>query len=177
MYGGVRFDVGVAYDECMLSLPFVRRRGGRQLHTFVAFMVSGDRRATWSGNTHYGFAKRMGRVDRLGDVWTARAALGGPVIHGASHPVAAWRRGTDSAPPAARSITRVFDAPVLGRRKDGSYVASYFAWDLADALVRPTRLRCFVTSGEEDAVDVTTDEALDVQGMRWGLGWPERPVF
>lgn len=180
VYGGVQFDVAVGYDECMLSVPFVRRMGGKQLHTFVALMVSGDRRATWSGNTHYGFGKRMGRIERFGDVWTATQDEGGLTMYAAMNPVDDWVRGPESASPSIRSIPRLFDAPVIGRRADGTYVASYFEWNLDHAVVRRVGLRLFFTSGvglEPREVQIPPESGIELRGMRWRLGWPESPMF
>lgn len=179
IYGGIRLAADVTYDESMLAVPFVCRVSRRRLHTFVALMLSGDRRATWSGNVHYGFAKRPGRCDRFGDVVAGVADDVGLVMSAALRSDDASAVGMNGETPAV-AIPRLFEAPVIGQRVDGSFVASYFTWDLGDAVVRPRGMRVLLGANLgllPSAVEVGPQAGLQVRGMVWRLGWPDQPLF
>lgn len=178
LFAGARLPTHADYGEAMMLLPFVHHRTDRFLHSFVPFMYSGDARATWSGNAHYGFAKRTGAVERLGRSVVVTGADARLVIHATIHEAGPWCASPDaSATPRLTALQMLGRCPVVGRRHDGRDIVSYFDWNLDHATVRP--IMTTLSIDDAGAVGVsqngrlsTEESAVEVRGLRWRLSWP-----
>lgn len=178
IFGGLTLPTPIVYQEFTMAVPFVRHRGGRFLHTFLPRMVCSYFPATWVGNTHYGFGKRMGQMRWEGRIFAVCDATGELWLH--AH--------VEELPPSAataRSFERaraLFALPVVGIRSDGRHVSSYWDFDVRAAQVRP--VDAMVTIDAPFATGLLPGEHADVpggsfavDGLVWRLSWPGHCQF
>jgi hypothetical protein len=74
-------------------------------------------------------------------------------------------------------MRHVFALPIVGRRANGSYVASYFGWDFGAARVRPARAMLSIDTHLVEGLaprSCSTVESgtFEVQRLIWRLSWP-----
>lgn len=180
LFAGMALPTDVDYDEAIVLVPFVRHRAGRLLHVFAPRMYSGDARATWSGNAHYGFGKRPGAISRLGRSLAVTDRDGALVMSLTVHERGAWCRADATAvAPEVDALGRLAALPVVGRRGDGRDVASYFDWSFACAELRPVWGSVSVEHalapgrGSVAPPDAAVTRGVEVRRLRWRLSWPE----
>jgi hypothetical protein len=178
LFGGLVIPTGVRYHEAMVAIPHVRWVDDGRPCTFIPLMCCTDPWATWSGNTYYGFAKRMATVERRGNTFLVSASEGPLLLHATVNPESGWTPACECTLRGLATVTEVFEAPVLGRRADGSFVRSRFEWSFAAASVRPATTMVAIDtplgSGLDAAVFHGTEwGSFEVTGMRWRLSWPE----
>src|SRR5437870_8953193 len=120
VFARVTVPTGAAYHEFGMVVPFVRRRGGRYLHSYVLRMYSSYFPAVWHGNVDYGFMKEMARMRWQGPVFLVTAEDGRLLLHADTEPAADWAPASRCKPPNFDAMRRVFAMPVIGRRAAGS---------------------------------------------------------
>lgn len=177
IFGGVTFPMGVNYHEFALAIPFVKHRRGRNLHTFVPRMYSSFFPATWAGNAHYGLAKEMATMRWQGPLFVIATPDGTMVLHASVEPAGDWAAGPRCELPNFAAMQAVFALPVVGRRTDGTYVASYFGWDFSAARVRPARATLSIDTALVEGLAprwcaTVASGTFEVQRMIWRLSWP-----
>jgi hypothetical protein len=182
IFGGLTFPMGVDYHEILLAIPFVKHRRGTNLHVLVARMYASFFPAIWAGNAHYGFGKRMATMRVDGARYDVTMPDGTRLAHAVRQPLGAWCAAAQCDLRNFAAMRAMFTLPVLGRREDGSYVASYFDWDFAGARVRPARVtvaieRELAPGFLPRACCAVPDGAFEVRGMIWRLSWPQRCRF
>lgn len=170
--GGYPFPVGRDYREICVAVPFVRHLQGRYLHTFIPRMYATYLPAVWNGNAHYGFSKRVAQISWEGALYLVTSATGALLWHAETEPV-------KPSPSAAGfdAMRAMFRVPILGRKTDGSWVASYFDWDFATAAVAGADVAVSIGDGFLDGLTARrcTDPpsgSFAVRGMVWRLSWP-----
>ncbi len=178
LFGGLVIPTGVQYHEAMIAIPYVRSVHDSHPCTFIPLMCCTDQWATWSGNTYYGFAKRMATVERRGNTFLVSASEGPLLLHATANPEGDWMPARECTLRGLATVREVFEAPVLGRRGEGSYVRSRFEWSFAAASIRraPTVVSIDTPLGsglEADVFHGAVSESFEVTGMRWRLSWPE----
>jgi hypothetical protein len=178
IFGGMTFRMGVRYHEFGMAIPFVKHRRGQHLHTFVPLMCSSYFPATWAGNAHYGFAKRMATMRWEDSLFVMTKPQGALLLHISVEPAGEWVPGAACDLPNFGGMRSIFALPVLGRRRDGTYVQSYFGWDYAEARVRAARAAVSIDAALVEGLTPRTCTSLgsatfEVQGMAWRLSWPE----
>jgi hypothetical protein len=179
-YASLALPTGVRFRELVIAIPFVRAAGDAESRLFVARVLSGEPVVTWSGNVHYGYAKRMVPMEWLGETFVVSDEQGALLAGLRAEPRAAWHPALRSRLAALGRAVGVSRLPVLGHRVDGGLVRSRFEWDLTEAMVRPVRVRVAVEAGSPSELASAAAygrrwSAVEVSGMRWRLSWPETP--
>jgi hypothetical protein len=174
---GFSLPTGARYHEFGMMVPFVRHRGGRHVHIYVARMYASYFPAIWSGNMNFGFGKEPATFTTRGDVLVAEGDGGEPLVTFEVQPLGPWQRAVDAAVENLDAMRAVFELPVLGRREDGSLVTSYFGWDFADATVRAgagaVGIHGQLVAGlAPRRCPALPGGAFEVQGLLWRLSWP-----
>jgi hypothetical protein len=177
-FASLRITTGVTFPELVIAIPFVRRKD-ENASLFLSQVFSGEPVVTWSGNVHYGFAKRMVPMERLGDSFVVKDERGALLVHATTEPVGAWQGAEDANLPGLASLTSLGRLPVLGYRADGIWVSCRFDWRFTGTRVRPV---CAIVSidsplGDQLGPQVCYAKAVDsfdVRGMGWLLSWPDR---
>jgi hypothetical protein len=176
-FASLTLPTDVRFHELVIAVPFVcdPREGRRAL--FLPRVFSGEPVVTWSGNAHYGFAKRMVPMEWLGDTFVASDEQG-LLAHATTEGAAPWQHAATSRLPAFTAAATLARLPVLGCRRDGAVVRSSFAWSFATAWIRPVRARVSIDATLGQGLDpvvshARASESLEVMGMRWRLSWPE----
>jgi hypothetical protein len=176
-YARLALSTGVRFPELVVGVPYVQSVGGMEPAMFVPCVFSGDPVATWSGNAHYGFVKRMVPMEWLGDTFVVNDEAGGLLAHIASHPVRPWMSVRGRAPRAFAAAATVGRLPVLGHHVGGRLVVSRFEWGFAGAWMRPVRATVSIDASLARGLDGQVAEGggagLEVSGMAWRLSWPE----
>ena len=175
LFGGLAVPTGIAYFEFGMAIPFVEDRGG--LGVYVPRMYASWFPPVWSGNVHYGFAKRLARMGWHGSVFVVGSDAEGLLLHAAAEPAGGWSPGSGCGLPHFAALRETFSLPIVGRRDDGSLVRSFFDWGFDTAMVRPAD-SCISIDGPvldglaprrcHDAPAGT----FEVRGMVWRLSWP-----
>ena len=180
--GGFTFSVGVHYQELGVAIPFVKHRRGPYAHTFMARMYSNYGIATWNGNTHYGFSKEMATLRWQGPVFLVSTEAGTLLLHAAVEAGGDWSPGPAGTLENFAAMRAIFSLPVLGRKANGEYVASYFGWDFSEASVRGADSCVSIDAAFLEGLtprryhDVSSG-TFEVRGMIWRLSWPAPPRF
>lgn len=182
IFAGVTFPMGVSYHEFAMAIPFVRHRRGRYLHTFVPRMYSSFPPATWAGNAHYGLAKEPASMRWHRPLFVIATPGGGLLFHASVEPAGDWAPGPRAELANFAAMRAVFSLPVVGRRHDGTYVASYFGWDFGAARVRPARAWLSIDAALVEGLAPRWCTALapgtfEVGRMTWKLSWPDACRF
>jgi hypothetical protein len=175
LFASLRIPTGVRFHEMVIAVPFVRAEGADE-HVYLPRVFSTEPVVTWSGNAHYGYAKRMVPMEWLGDTYVVSDEAGALLAHAVVEPHGVWE-------PAATSRLVTFPAalagmPVLGCREDGGLVRSHFEWDFRESWMRPLRASMRVEAPlargiEPGTYDAAETDAVEVAGMSWRLSWPE----
>lgn len=176
IYGGVPLRSAVVYQEFAMVVPFVRHRGGRFLHSWLPRMVCSWPLATWTGNVHYGFAKRMGRMGWQGPIYTVADERGALLFH--AH--VEIEADTAADPEAVVALRAALALPLAGVRRDGRFVSAYWDLDFAAARVRRARARIAIDAPFADGLEPgehAARAALGVENAIWRLSWPTRCRF
>ena len=180
--GGFTYSVGVSYQELGMVIPFVKHRCGPYRHTYMVRMYSNYSVATWNGNMHYGFSKEMATLRWQGPVFMVTTEAGALLLHAAVEAAGDWSPGAACTLENFAATREIFSLPVLGRKANGEYVASYFGWDFAEASVRNADSCVSVDAPFLEGLtprryhDVPSG-TFEVQGMMWRLTWPAPPRF
>jgi len=177
LLGGLTFPTGLDYHEMAFIVPYVRRRGGTYLHSFIPRMYASDSWAVWSGNSYYGFGKRLMSVGWFGSTFVASDRDGAGVAAQALVEAAdAWEPCRTVTDGPRSSAIEIAELPVIGRRSDGSLVTSYFEWGYEGATERRARVNISIAAPVSPTSTATDchaclDTAFQVQGMRWRVSW------
>lgn len=177
LFGGVAIPTGVEYPEFLMAVPFVRHRRGRNLHTYMARMYSSVRASVFVGNAYYGFAKSLASMCWQGPIFTVTSADESHLlVHAAVERTA--QAGGEREPIAnLASMREALSLPIVGRRADGSLVASYFDVDFGAGTVEPAdswiSLDAPIVTGLSprrcyDAPSGT----VQIRDVIWRLSWP-----
>ena len=129
LFASLAIPTGVRFLECVVAVPYVRTVPGTESALFVYRVFSGEPVVTWSGNAHYGYAKRMVPMEWLGDTFVVNDEQGRLLAHARVFAVGPWQRAVSDAR-ASTSLARLGQLPVLGARSDGALVKSHFDWAL-----------------------------------------------
>ncbi len=172
--GGLLVPTRLRYWEWCLAIPYVVRRGGRYLHTFVPRMYSSWAPVVWDGNARFGYAKERADMGWDGDQFIATADDGSLRWHAGLQPDGAWGR---AAPPGLDALREAMALPIAGRRADGSWIESYFRLGFGDALLRPTRAvlwfdTALIPGLAPRICHAPAGAAFAVRGMTWRITHP-----
>jgi hypothetical protein len=175
--GGVGIPSGVSFPELLIVVPFVRRAGDAHLHVFVPRAYSGDPFSTWSGRANYGFEKELAEMRWLGSTFTVTSRNGPLLLHVTTASADPWR--TFDREPDLAAVSGVFRRPVLGRRRDGTDVRSYFDWRTDRATARPARAIISIDAPLGPGLAPRIVHGIDgqtfaVRDLRWRVSWPLR---
>jgi hypothetical protein len=178
LFGGMNVPMGVRYREFALAIPYVTRRDGRHLHTYVPRMYSSLHPPVRDGNVHYGFNKALAELERQGPIVTLTAAAGPLLWHAAVESSGGWCRAARAALPNLAALQAAFTLPNVGRKESGRYVRSYFGFDWQGAQVRPVRCAMSIDAPLVDGLapqrcHSVAGGAFEVRGLLWRLSWPE----
>jgi len=173
-FGGFPMPWNIRYHELMVGVPFVNRKGAEGPQMFVRGMACDFWPAVWNGNVYYGFMKQFARVRWDGRQFVSLGDGERTDFH------AAVEKASSTTDGALEWIRAAAALPVLGRRADGTIVASRFDWDFSGAAVEPVSVRVFdgaqfpeLTAGAGASI---SQRGCRVRGMRWRLSWPgDRP--
>jgi hypothetical protein len=169
-FGGFDLRLGIVYQELGIFLPWVARATRAEPELYVARMFSSFYPAVWNGNTHYGFAKELVEIHRLGALFTVIGPERRTLLEAVTEPVGEWRLPSRGSDRALEQVREIFALPVLGRLADGRFVRSRFSFEFAAARVRD--VDACVALDESEYVDGPSG-SLEVSDMTWRLSWPE----
>jgi hypothetical protein len=177
LFASLTMRTGARFYEMVIGIPFVHGPAGGGPSLFVARVFSGEPVATWSGNAHYGYTKRLVPMEWLGDTFVVSDEQGMLLAHVAVDPAGDWERAATTTGPAHAATVALSRLPVLGQRPDGELVHSRFEWTFADAWTRPLRATVHIDSplapGLVCGVHHAVENSVEVSGMAWRLSWPE----
>jgi hypothetical protein len=133
--------------------------------------------AVWNGNTHYGFGKELGHMEREGGAILVHGDDGRPRLRIEVGATGGWVAGPECRLPNFEAMRAIFAMPVLGRRSDGRFVRSRFDWGFDEALVRQAEVRLALETSLGPGLGprpcpTVPDGAFDVRAMIWRLSWP-----
>jgi hypothetical protein len=176
-YGPFTIATGIGYHEVGVAVPFVRHRRDAGLHTYIPRMYSSFFPAVWNGNTHYGFGKELGHMERDGGGIVVHGGDGRPRLRLEVEATGGWVAGRDCLLPNFAAMRAIFALPVIGRQADGRYVRSRFHWSFEEASVRPARVKLAIEASLGPGLDprscpTVPGGAFDVRAMVWRLSWP-----
>jgi len=179
LFAGKRWPTGFRYLEAALLVPFVRRRGSQRLCSYLPRMYAGDRVATFTGNTTYGYNKVHTALHWMSDTFAVADPAGGVALEAKVESAGEWET-CDANDPSMGGFERVrslANLPIVGRRADGSIVTSFFEWDASAASVRGARgvvSACAgIAPGLAAAVyESTAAESFEVGNLCWRVSWP-----
>jgi hypothetical protein len=176
VFASLTVPTGARFHEMVVAVPFVHGPGDAGPSLFVSRVFSGEPVATWSGNAHYGFTKRLVPMEWLGDTFVVSDERGKLLAHAGVEPAGEWAAMRTSGLPALTTTAALSRLPVVGRRPDGALVHSRFEWDLAQGWVRPLRASVSIDAhlgpGLGPSVHHAGGDSVEVSGMGWRLSWP-----
>jgi hypothetical protein len=176
LFASLTLPTGVRFYETVIAIPSVHSGSDASPALFLPRVFSGEPVVTWSGNAHYGFAKRLVPMEWLGDTFVVsdeKRALLAHVIVGRAHP---WERAATSRLGALRGAIELGRTPVFGCREDGNLVRSQFLWDFDEAWIRPIDANVSIDAPLCDGLVQPGGagvDGLEVSGLGWRLSWPE----
>jgi hypothetical protein len=177
VFASLTVRTGARFHEMVVGVPFVHGPDGAGPSLFVSRVFSGEPVATWSGNAHYGYAKRLVPMEWLGDTFVVSDEGGTLLAHVAVEPAGGWERAANSALQAHTATMALSRLPVLGQRPDGQLVRSRFEWSFADGWTRALRASVHIDAplgpGLACGVHHAAGDSVEVSGMGWRLSWPE----
>ena len=186
---GVDVIKGAEYDEMILLVPFVRKRGGTLWHNYVVRMYLNHDLAIEIGNEYYAYNKTWGDIRSVPPrtfVWTRDGTkmfeTKLEIPEGES-----WQPSEDAEAslPNYKAIQTILSMPMVGATSDGTLLCSFFQLDYGLAQVVPiTSTHQFVrpfVSGMEDWVALgglssVVDGAVRVRSLEWRLQQPPLPA-
>jgi len=174
LFATLRLPTGVQFHEMVIAVPFVRAAADPTTAVYLPRVFSTEPVVTWSGNAHYGYAKRLVPLEWLGDTWVASDEAGALLAHAVVEPHGPWERAATS--PLASFPAALGRLRVLGCRSDGSVVRSHFEWDLSESWIRPLRASVSVDAPLGRGMEAgayASAEAVEVADMGWRLSWPD----
>lgn len=176
IWGGLTLPIGLVYHEFLIGVPFVNRRDGRMLHTYIPRMYASNSSVVLDGNLRYGLSKELAEMRWWGSTFVLTTKQSTLLFHAVveSEGRSTSTRGTTLA---AGAVAQIFSLPILGRMGAGHYVCSYFGWDLAPASVRSAAAYLSIDAplvgGLEPRVfHAAAGGAITVRNMKWQLSWP-----
>jgi hypothetical protein len=176
-FGGLRLPWPVRFRELMVAVPDVRCTRVEGAHLFVQGMACDIWPAVWTGNVYFGFRKEHVTVQWNSDEFhvspngwrSCRASV--RCTSGNDHDRVTARHD------ALQRIRAAVTMPVLGRRTEGTFVRSRFAWDFGSAAVDGASVTFeggsmfpWLSGHTRDGSSVSI--GLRVRGMGWRLSWP-----
>jgi hypothetical protein len=179
---------GDEYDEMILAIPFVRKRGGALWHNYAVRMYLNHDIAIRIGNKHYAYNKTWGDIRRCAPrvcVSTRdgtrkfEAKLQIPLGSG-------WEPSTDAevSLPNYKAIQTILSMPILGVTPNDALLCSYFELDYRNAQVMPiTSTHAFVRPFVPGMAEWTTlgslfnvaNGAVRIRNLDWRLQQPPLP--
>lgn len=177
-FAGFDLRLGIVYQEIGAFVPSVLRDESLEPELYVARMYSSFYPAVWNGNAHYGFAKELAEIHRIGPRFRVLGPERRTLLEGVAEPTGEWRVPSAGAVPTLEHVREIFALPVLGRLADGRLVRSRFCFEFGAASVRPVDAAVCVEAPLAPGVEVGdyADGALgslEVRDMIWRLSWPE----
>ena len=178
LLGGLPIEAGPTYHEFCLVVPFVRRRGGRNLHLYCPRICSTSYPAYWHGNMSYGLRKAMTRMGWEGDsTFVVTTPEGGRLARAEVERRAEWRSPADGDLAGFTRLREAFALPIVGRRDDGALVSSYFRWEIDEMSVRPVRATVAIEGPLSEGCpggrwEGLPETSFEVRGMLWRITWP-----
>jgi hypothetical protein len=176
VFASLPIRTGVRFPELVIAVPYVHG-AGPEAALFVHRVFSGEPVVTWSGNAHYGYAKRMVPMEWLGDTFVVNEESGRLLMEVRCEPDGPWAMADEASSSPLRQAVAVGRMPVLGCRADGELVRSWFEWDFDGVWIRP--IRAFV-SGElvpsRDGSGTARGVAggcLEASRVGWRISWPD----
>jgi hypothetical protein len=174
-FGGTRWPTGFRYLEAVLMLPFVRRSGSSELHSYLPRIYAGDRWATWSGNVFYGYNKLIASLCWISDTLAVSTPRTGVALEAKVEGVSDWEPA--GAAGAFATLKSFADLPVAGRRADGSIVTSWFDWDVSAASLRSVRAAVSLSASVAPGLEACEcngieGRSFEVSDLRWRVSWP-----
>jgi hypothetical protein len=179
---------GDDYDEMVLLIPFVRKRGGTLWQNYVVRMYLNHAAAIDIGNEHYAYKKTWGDVRRVPPrtfVWakdgTRMFETKLEIPDGES-----WQPSKDAEAsfPNYKAIQTILSMPMVGATSGGLLLCSYFELDYGQAQVVPiTSTHQFVRPFVPEMADwvalgslsSVADGAVRVRSLEWRLQQPPLP--
>jgi len=166
----MKVRTGAQFHEVLFGIRCLVARS-RTPVLFIPLMYCDEPVSRWSGNALYGFNKRTASMEWLGTSFVVTPRDEGQVAIRVGIDVPASRLARRSWVPRMSGLT------LLGRRRDGTYARSAFAWKWSDASVEPIRVVIEIVGGLLPGVGPTTlfppaGRALCVRDLVWRIGWP-----
>jgi len=177
-FASLALPTDVRFRELVIAVPFVRTRRGMGPAVFLPRVFSGEAVVTWSGNAHYGFAKRMVPMEWFGNTFVATDEDGGLLAHATVEPLEAWRPAARNGRPGLVGAESLGRLPILGHLADGRLVRSVFDWGFEDAWLRTVRATVSIDATVGQGIvprrsNCASAGCVEVAGMRWRLSWPD----
>jgi hypothetical protein len=176
LFASLSLPTGVRFHEMVIAVPWIHVAGDVAPAVYLPRVFTTEPVITWSGNAHYGYAKRMVPIERLGSAYVVSDESGALLTHAIVEPAGAWQA-------AAMSDLTAFPAafaamPVLGAREGGSVVRSHFEWTFDRSWVRPVHASVSVDAPlgrgiEHDMLSGSAPQSVEVWDLGWRLSWPE----
>jgi hypothetical protein len=168
--GAMQIRTGVRFREVLFGVRCVFAASQAPV-LFVPLMYCDEPVSRWSGNALYGFNKRAAAMEWLGASFVVTGEGGGMTLRAVTGTVGSSHHATSP-------FAEMASLPVLGRRRDGEYVTSRFAWDWATASVAAVRVMVAI---EETPLPgfapmclfVSPRAAVGVRELGWRISWPE----
>ncbi|MBI3782824.1 MAG: hypothetical protein HY270_05415, partial [Deltaproteobacteria bacterium] len=172
MAGSLPIVAAPDYSEMLIGVAGVRLRKAATPFVYIARGYSNSALTVFNGNQFYGFTKQPARF-----WWQEPFCL---ITDGAERLL--WQvqiegKGTPTGSQAWRKLAAIFRQPILGRIANGSFVVSYFDWDLSGGSCREAMLR---DADEGSAIAQATQRewtslpqaGVMLSRLRWRLSWP-----
>jgi hypothetical protein len=117
----------------------------------------------------------MANLSWDGRTSVATTAAGDLLAHADVESAEPWRPATEPAGFAA--LRAAFALPIAGRRDDGTFVCSYFRWEIEAAEVRPVHASVSIDAPLIDGLSPrllndVPGGAFAVRDMLWRITWP-----
>ena len=176
LFGGRALPTGGDYHECGIFIPYVKHVAGRYLHCYAQRMYASYHPVVWTGNAHWGLAKKQATMWWHEALYVVMDTTGRALIEAMAEPDSDWQPADRCTLANFAAVRALGVLPVLGRRPDRTYVTSYFDWDFTHAQARPARAHVTILAPLGGGLlprecPSAPGGALEVRGMRWKLSW------